>query len=295
MAARVVWLVGTGQVAPSRCSGSPSPTRRLPSWPGGLRSGLQRAGIASTADGSRRTGGLDLPRLRRPAGDRARAAPGRRAAVAAARRCDALPAGRPGPAPPPWSDHAPDEPADHARRRPGLAGVRAVRAPRRPRAAARVGRRVARGRGADLREMDGQKGTKGHCDELRQMATAARRRRELASLVTSYRAAKADLDAIDFGDQVGARGSARRDGSPRSGWPSASGRRWCCSTSTRTPASPSAGCSSACSVAATRSRRSATRARPSTAGAARRCRTSTGFPRHFAQADGRRRRPSRWP
>jgi DNA helicase-2/ATP-dependent DNA helicase PcrA len=51
-------------------------------------------------------------------------------------------------------------------------------------------------------ETAGQKGTKGHCDELRQMATAARRRRELTSLVSAYRTAKADLDAIDFGDQV---------------------------------------------------------------------------------------------
>jgi DNA helicase-2/ATP-dependent DNA helicase PcrA len=49
---------------------------------------------------------------------------------------------------------------------------------------------------------DGQKGSKGHCDELRAMALAARRRSELAGLVRAYRAAKADLDAIDFGDQV---------------------------------------------------------------------------------------------
>jgi DNA helicase-2/ATP-dependent DNA helicase PcrA len=51
-------------------------------------------------------------------------------------------------------------------------------------------------------ELDGQKGTKGHCDELRRMALAARRRGELAELVASYRRAKAELDAIDFGDQV---------------------------------------------------------------------------------------------
>jgi DNA helicase-2/ATP-dependent DNA helicase PcrA len=55
---------------------------------------------------------------------------------------------------------------------------------------------------ATCAEMDGLKGTKGHCDELRTMALAARRRRELAALVLSYRAAKTDLDAIDFGDQV---------------------------------------------------------------------------------------------
>ena len=51
-------------------------------------------------------------------------------------------------------------------------------------------------------ELECQKGTKVHCDELRRMALAARRRRELAAVVSSYRAAKHDLDAIDFGDQV---------------------------------------------------------------------------------------------
>lgn len=51
-------------------------------------------------------------------------------------------------------------------------------------------------------ELEGEKGSKGHCDELRKMALAARRRRELAGLVSAYRAAKTDLDAIDFGDQV---------------------------------------------------------------------------------------------
>jgi DNA helicase-2/ATP-dependent DNA helicase PcrA len=51
-------------------------------------------------------------------------------------------------------------------------------------------------------DLDGQKGSKGHCDDLRAMALAARRRSELAGLVRAYRAAKLDLDAIDFGDQV---------------------------------------------------------------------------------------------
>ena len=51
-------------------------------------------------------------------------------------------------------------------------------------------------------EHEPMKGTKTHCDKLRRMAEAARSRTELAALVTSYRAAKADLDAIDFGDQV---------------------------------------------------------------------------------------------
>jgi DNA helicase-2/ATP-dependent DNA helicase PcrA len=46
------------------------------------------------------------------------------------------------------------------------------------------------------------KGTKGHCDALRKMAEVARRRTELARMVSAYREAKRDLDAIDFGDQV---------------------------------------------------------------------------------------------
>ena len=51
-------------------------------------------------------------------------------------------------------------------------------------------------------EFDGQKGAKGHCDDLRKMAEAARARIELAGMVEAYRAAKRELDAIDFGDQV---------------------------------------------------------------------------------------------
>jgi DNA helicase-2/ATP-dependent DNA helicase PcrA len=51
-------------------------------------------------------------------------------------------------------------------------------------------------------EYDGQKGTKTHCNELRKMADVAHRRTELAGMVESYREAKRELDAIDFGDQV---------------------------------------------------------------------------------------------
>ncbi len=51
-------------------------------------------------------------------------------------------------------------------------------------------------------DLDGRKGSKGHGDDLRAMVLASRRRTELTSLVRAYRAAKADLDAVDFGDQV---------------------------------------------------------------------------------------------
>lgn len=46
------------------------------------------------------------------------------------------------------------------------------------------------------------KGHAGHCGTLEKYARASRQRAELAQLVTSYRAMKRDLDAIDFGDQV---------------------------------------------------------------------------------------------
>ena len=51
-------------------------------------------------------------------------------------------------------------------------------------------------------DAEGRKGSKGHCDELRRIALASRRRRELTTVVRAYRTAKRDLDAIDFGDQV---------------------------------------------------------------------------------------------
>jgi DNA helicase-2/ATP-dependent DNA helicase PcrA len=51
-------------------------------------------------------------------------------------------------------------------------------------------------------EFETQKGSKGHCEALRKMALVARRRIELAGMVEAYREAKRDLDAIDFGDQV---------------------------------------------------------------------------------------------
>ncbi|MDP9182111.1 MAG: ATP-dependent helicase, partial [Actinomycetota bacterium] len=49
---------------------------------------------------------------------------------------------------------------------------------------------------------DGEKSVKGHVDELQKYLLTARRRQELAELVGEYRRAKRDLDAVDFGDQV---------------------------------------------------------------------------------------------
>ena len=55
---------------------------------------------------------------------------------------------------------------------------------------------------ASCEEQSAGKGMKTHCDGLRKMADVARRRSELAGMVEAYREAKRDLDAIDFGDQV---------------------------------------------------------------------------------------------
>ena len=50
---------------------------------------------------------------------------------------------------------------------------------------------------------DGElRGHKGHCESLQGYAQAGRQRTELTRLVAAYRAQKRDLDAIDFGDQV---------------------------------------------------------------------------------------------
>ena len=54
----------------------------------------------------------------------------------------------------------------------------------------------------DCAALRGEKGTKTHCDDLDKMVVVARRRLELSLLVDDYREAKRDLDALDFGDQV---------------------------------------------------------------------------------------------
>jgi DNA helicase-2/ATP-dependent DNA helicase PcrA len=49
---------------------------------------------------------------------------------------------------------------------------------------------------------DGQKGVKGHVEKLQAMLGNARRRQQLTEVVAEYRRAKRELDAIDFGEQV---------------------------------------------------------------------------------------------
>ncbi len=55
---------------------------------------------------------------------------------------------------------------------------------------------------AELAENEGVTGRKGVCDSLRVLLLAVDRRAELATLVEAYRRAKHELDALDFGDQV---------------------------------------------------------------------------------------------
>ncbi len=89
--------------------------------------------------------------------------------------------------------------------------------------------------------------------------------------------------------QAGARGARPRGPGQRSRrrspcatrrWapPSGPATRWCCSMSTRTPATPSSCCCTPSSATGTRSPRSATRASRSTAGAARARATCAGSP-----------------
>jgi len=55
---------------------------------------------------------------------------------------------------------------------------------------------------AAIASYDGASKVKGHVEELEKYLATARRRQELAELVGEYRRAKRDLDAVDFGDQV---------------------------------------------------------------------------------------------
>ncbi len=55
---------------------------------------------------------------------------------------------------------------------------------------------------AAIASYDGVSKVKTHVEELEKYLTTARRRQELAELVGEYRLAKRDLDAVDFGDQV---------------------------------------------------------------------------------------------
>ena len=81
-----------------------------------------------------------------------------------------------------------------------------------------------------------------HCQRIRE---------QLLPMVAAYAAAKAAREVMDYGDQMALAARIAR-GIPRSAPPSGPGTRWCCWTSTRTPATLSWCCSGRCSAAVTR-------------------------------------------
>ena len=223
MAARVVWLVGTGQVAPEQVLGLTFTNKAAVELANRLRSALRKAGLSTGAGsiGAGSTGGLSTGVGRAVADDE----PGE-------------------PVVSTYHAFAGRLVAEHGLRLGVEPRSRLLADATRYQLAARI---LRRHRGpithltsplsmlvgdlvgleselsehlvtpAQLRAWDvewvglleaecaafeGRKGSKGHCDELRKMATASRRRGELTVLVEAYRLAKTDLDAIDFGDQV---------------------------------------------------------------------------------------------
>ena len=103
MAARVVWLVGTGQVRPEQVLGLTFTTKAAGELAARIRGALVRAGVldrqrpvGGRGRGGARADGRDLQRLRRRAARRARPADRSRAGHPGDRRRLALPARRPG-------------------------------------------------------------------------------------------------------------------------------------------------------------------------------------------------------
>ena len=202
MAARVVWLVGTGQLAPDRVLGLTFTNKAAAELAGRVRAALAKAGVATVGDDGAEPvvstyhafagrlvteHGLRLgvePRARLLADATryqlaARVLRRHRGPVVSLTRPLTMLVGELVALDAELSEHL-VEPEDLlAWDREWLAQVEAACA-----------------------EQSLGKGAKTHCDTLRRYAGAARQRAELAELVTSYRAMKRDLDAVDFGDQV---------------------------------------------------------------------------------------------
>ena len=288
MAARVVWLVANGLVTPDRVLGLTFTRKAARQLADRVRARLRRlagSGLLARHRPERRAAGrrvrgradrADLPRLRRPAGRRARAAAAGRAGRAAAHR-DRVLAARPprGVDVDPGPGHRPG--AGHRDPLPAGAGRRARRAPgRRGPARATTPRRRRRHRERAARAAPAR----------RAVAEPARGRCH-ATVPARAAAARARLRRAQ------ARARARWTSPSRWRWPRSSRartRRSCtasgsatasrCSTSTRTPGTRNGSCCGRCSAVRTASRcrspRSATRCRRSTAGAARAPRTCRG-------------------
>ena len=201
MAARVVWLVGTGQVAPDEVLGLTFTNKAAAELAGRLRSGLVRAGVAVASDAGEpvvSTYHAFAGRLVTEHGLRLGVEPRSRLLADATRYQLAARVLRRHRGPithltSPLTMLVGDLVSLESELSEHLVSPEQLRAWDAEWLAA-VEQACA--------ELEDERGSKGHCDELRKMALAARRRRELTGLVASYRAAKADLDAIDFGDQV---------------------------------------------------------------------------------------------
>ena len=94
----------------------------------------------------------------------------------------------------------------------------------------------------------GRRGKRGYGTSA--SAGAPPQRSSSPSWSTAYRDRKRARDLIDFGDQIALAARLAADRARGRREPSASSTAWCCSTSTRTPRSPSGCCSPACSAAA---------------------------------------------
>ena len=112
-------------------------------------------------------------------------------------------------------------------------------------------------------------------------------RDELLVLVEGYRRRKRDLDVLDFADQIALAGEIAR-ARPEVGAAERERYRLVLLDEYQDTSVAQRVLLQALSAAATPSPRSATRARPSTAGAAPRSATSTALPHHFPRADGGR-------
>ncbi len=200
MAARVVWLVGSGHVAPAEVLGLTFTAKASGELAGRIRTALSLLGPDPDEDGEPAVSTYHAyaGALVRDHGLRVGVEPDSRVLADATRFQLAATVVRAYDGSLPALRHAPtlvvpslvsleSECSDH------LADPDAVRAWSLELATDLEGR-------ADL--LTGVKGTKGRADFLRACAETARRRADLCLLVTAYRAAKRHRDVLDFGDQI---------------------------------------------------------------------------------------------